>query len=101
MQAARLAFGGMAAIVRRSAPAEQALHGQSWNDEAPLQAAQAALALDFQPLSDMRASADYRLQVAQNLLRRFWLETRPDAPLPAASLSVWQAVRFSDAEQAR
>ena len=101
VQEARLAFGGMAAIVRRSAPAEQALLGQRWSDEAALQAAQAALALDFQPLSDMRASADYRLQVAQNLIRRFWLETRPDAPLPAASLSVWQAVRFSDAEQAR
>ncbi len=25
----------------------------------------------------MRASAAYRLQVAQNLLQRFWLETRP------------------------
>ena len=36
----------------------------------------AALAEDFTPISDMRASADMRLVVVQNLLRRFWLETR-------------------------
>jgi xanthine dehydrogenase small subunit len=90
--AARLAFGGMAATVKRASAAEAALVGQSWN-EATLAAAQAALARDFAPLSDMRASAAYRLQVAQNLLRRFWLETRRDAPLGAAELSVWGGLR--------
>jgi xanthine dehydrogenase small subunit len=48
-----------------------------------------ALAGDFAPLTDLRASAGYRMQVAQNLLLRFWLETRSDSPLPAAALSVW------------
>ena len=48
-----------------------------------MNAAKAALAQDFKPLSDMRASAAYRLQVAQNLLQRFWLETRAEDPLPA------------------
>ena len=43
-------------------------------------AAKLALAQDFKPLTDMRASADYRLQVAQNLLQRLWLETRTDGP---------------------
>ncbi len=85
-----LAFGGMAGIVRRAWGAENALLGQAWNETA-LQAAQAALAQDFTPLSDMRASAGYRLQVAQNLLRRFWLETRPVDALPAAAVSVWEA----------
>ena len=85
---ARLAWGGMAATVRRSARAEAALAGQPWT-EATLGAAQAALALDFTPLSDMRASAAYRMRVAQNLLRRFWLETRPEAPLAEAEVSVW------------
>ncbi len=84
----RLAFGGMAAIVKRATRAEAALRGQPWT-EATLAAAQAALAEDFTPLSDMRASAGYRLQVAQNLLRRFWLQTRPDAPLPEAAVSVF------------
>ena len=45
----------------------------------------------------MRASAAYRLQVAQNLLQRFWLETRPSAPLPAAATSVWSAMPHVDA----
>jgi xanthine dehydrogenase small subunit len=91
----RLAWGGMAATVRRSALAEAALLGRPWN-ETSLAAAQAALEKDFKPLSDMRASAGYRLQVAQNLLRRFWLETRPEAPLSEAQLNVWaraEAVR--------
>ncbi len=86
--AARLAFGGMAATVKRAALTEDALVGGAW-DEIALVAAQDALAGDFAPLTDMRASSAYRLQVAQNLLRRFWLETRSRAPLPAAQVSVW------------
>ncbi|MBZ8139490.1 xanthine dehydrogenase small subunit [Rubrivivax gelatinosus] len=83
----RIAFGGMAATVKRAAATEAALAGRRW-DEAALRAAQAALEADYQPLSDLRASAGYRLQVAKNLLERLWLETRPDAPLPAAALEV-------------
>jgi xanthine dehydrogenase small subunit len=45
--------------------------------------------LDFTPLTDQRASAAYRLQVAHNLLLRLWLETRPDAPLPPQATTVW------------
>jgi xanthine dehydrogenase small subunit len=86
--AVRLAFGGLAATVRRAALAEAALLGQPWTEVA-VQAAQAALAQDFKPLSDMRASAAYRLQVAQNLLQRFWLETRADDPLPESAVSVF------------
>ena len=86
----RLVFGGMAGIVRRARGAESMLLDQPWN-EAALQAAQAALAQDFTPMTDMRGSAAYRLQVAQNLLRRFWLETRPVDALPASAVSVWEA----------
>ncbi len=84
----RLAWGGLAATVRRAAGAEAAMGGQPWT-EATLHKAQAALAQDFKPLSDMRASAGYRMQVAQNLLRRFWLETRPNDPLAESDVSVW------------
>jgi xanthine dehydrogenase small subunit len=84
----RLAFGGMAATVRRAEGAEAAMLGKPWTD-ATLRAAQVALALDFKPLSDMRASSAYRLQVAQNLLHRFWLETRPVDPLPESAVNVW------------
>jgi xanthine dehydrogenase small subunit len=85
----RLAFGGMAATVKRAAGAEAALLGQAWTQES-VQRAQAALAQDFKPLSDMRASAAYRLQVAQNLLQRYWLETRVNDPLPSSATRVWQ-----------
>jgi xanthine dehydrogenase small subunit len=87
----RLAYGGMAGIVKRAAGAEAALTGQPWS-QASVEAAQAALANDFKPLSDMRASAAYRLQVAQNLLQRFWLETRADQPLPPHATSVWSVM---------
>jgi len=70
---ARLAFGGMAGIPKRAARAEAALIGKAWS-EAGVQAAMTELAQDFQPLTDWRGSADYRLAGARNLLLRFYLE---------------------------
>jgi xanthine dehydrogenase small subunit len=90
VRSARIAFGGMAATPRRAARAEAALQGRAWN-EAALDAAVDALAQDYAPLSDMRASSTYRMQAAQNLLRRFWFETRLDNPLPAEALNVFAA----------
>ena len=86
----RFVFGGMAAIVRRAGLAESAVLGQAWS-EASVELAAQALAQDFKPMSDLRASASYRLRVAQNLLRRFWMETRDDQPLTRDQLSVWAA----------
>jgi xanthine dehydrogenase small subunit len=85
--AARLAYGGMAATVQRAARAEAVLIGQPWA-QAAVRAAQQALSQDFAPLDDLRGSAAYRTTVAANLLQRFWLETRPDDPLPANALRV-------------
>ena len=85
---ARVAFGGMAATPKRAAATEAALNGQLWN-VATARAAMAALATDFAPLSDMRASREYRLSTAQNLLYRFHLETRSIEPLSANSISVF------------
>lgn len=65
----RLAFGGMAATPARALKAEAALKGQPWNDDS-VAAAIIALADDFTPMTDVRASAAYRQQVAGNLLRR-------------------------------
>jgi xanthine dehydrogenase small subunit len=75
---ARLAYGGMAAVAARASKAEAALVGASWS-AAAIDAAIAALAEDFKPLTDMRASSDYRLQAAGNLLRRFYLQHSPTA----------------------
>ena len=72
--AAYIAFGGMAATPKRAKAVEAALVGKPWT-QATVEAAASAFAEDYQPISDMRASAEYRLLTAQNLLQRFFLET--------------------------
>ena len=89
--AVRLAYGGMAATVKRAAQAEAAIQGQPWTQDT-VRAAQQALARDFQPMTDMRASSEYRLQVAQNLLQRLWLETRAAAPLQPHATNVFSVL---------
>jgi xanthine dehydrogenase small subunit len=74
IQSVRIAFGGMAAVPSRAPATEQRLVGAPWNEQS-IEAAVSALAQDFQPLSDMRASEHYRLQTAANMLRRFFLES--------------------------
>jgi xanthine dehydrogenase small subunit len=72
--AARIAFGGMAATPKRAKTVEEALIGKPWTPET-IEAAIADFPTDYQPITDMRASAEYRMLAAQNLLRRFHLET--------------------------
>ena len=81
--AARICYGGMAATPKRAAACEAALTGSAWN-ETTLERGRQALAEDFAPISDMRASADYRLRVAQNLLTKVYVETT--APATATRL---------------
>ncbi|APE44389.1 xanthine dehydrogenase small subunit [Sulfitobacter alexandrii] len=66
---ARIAFGGMAGVPKRAAAAEAALTGAPFTADS-FRAAMAALKEDFQPMSDMRASAGYRMETAQNMLLR-------------------------------
>ena len=75
-----LAFGGMAATPRRAAHAEAALLGQPFCEDSLLAAA-AVLDKDFEPLSDWRASATYRMMAAKNLFRRFWLDHAESASI--------------------
>ncbi|MBX3598057.1 MAG: xanthine dehydrogenase small subunit [Rhizobiaceae bacterium] len=70
----RIAYGGMAATPKRARSVEAALLGKSWN-EATIEAALDAFAADFSPLTDMRATAEYRALAARNLLVRFHAET--------------------------
>jgi xanthine dehydrogenase small subunit len=72
--AARIAYGGMAATPKRAALAERALIGANLDDPASWAGARAAISQDFTPLSDMRASAAYRREVAGNLLLRALME---------------------------
>ncbi|WP_414898563.1 xanthine dehydrogenase small subunit [Rhodovulum sp. YEN HP10] len=75
IETARIAFGGMAGIPKRARAVEAALTGQLFS-QATIDAALPAFAADFQPMSDMRASAGYRLQAARNMLLRLWHESR-------------------------
>jgi xanthine dehydrogenase small subunit len=74
VRGARIAYGGMAGVPKRATHAEAALVGRPWT-EATVRAAMDALGRDFTPLTDMRASAAYRMEAARNLLLRHYLET--------------------------
>jgi len=65
-----IAYGGMAGTPKRASAAEAALDGADLQDGARWQTAMQALAQDFEPLSDHRASAGYRLDTAAALLAR-------------------------------
>ena len=71
--AARIAFGGMAAIPKRAAAVEAMLVGKTWT-QATIDAALPALAQDFSPISDHRASADYRNRAAAAMLQKYFIE---------------------------
>ena len=75
---ARVAFGGMAATAKRATACEAALLDSPW-DSNTLELACIALRQDFTPLSDFRASKEYRLLIAQNLLRKFFIELQTPA----------------------
>jgi xanthine dehydrogenase small subunit len=70
---ARIAFGGMAGIPKRASHVESALIGKPW-DQSTIEASNDAWTQDFTPLSDMRASAEYRLNTARNMLTRYLQE---------------------------
>jgi xanthine dehydrogenase small subunit len=88
---ARIAYGGMAAIPKRATHMEEMLIGKSWSSES-IELAISKIAEDFQPLSDMRASSDYRLHTAKNLMRRFYLEhSGMQAPIRVTTVSATQS----------
>ena len=88
--AASIGAGGVAAVPARARQAEAGLQGQPWSEAAAHQAA-LALQAEFTPLSDLRASSQYRHAVLGNLARRFWLESQG---LPDVSLDTlrWEAL---------
>ena len=81
---ASIAFGGMAGTPKRATHVEDALIGKAWSEE-NVEAALAGFTKDYTPMSDMRASAEYRMQAAQNMLRRVYVES---LGIPASVLEV-------------
>ena len=72
---ARFAFGGVAATPLRLTGAEDVVSGQAWNESA-VERAQRAIGRTLTPLSDVRGSKEYRLDVAKSLVEKFYWETR-------------------------
>ncbi|MBT6826231.1 MAG: hypothetical protein HOA60_08820, partial [Rhodospirillales bacterium] len=70
---ARIAYGGMAATPKRASAVEAALVGKAWTMET-CEAALSKFSEDFSPMTDMRASSDYRMRSAQNLLIKYFVE---------------------------
>ncbi len=85
VQRASIGAGGVAATPVRAQQTEAALQGMPWT-EATVQQAMRVLQAEFSPISDMRASGDYRRTVLGNLLQRFWLESQGGAPTSIAQL---------------
>ena len=99
---ARIAFGGMAGIPQRAQTLESALAGQplspsgdaedGWIDD--------ALATDFTPLTDVRASQAYRLLAARNLVQKCRLEMATGTPVrlagDAMKTAAWMTVRHDE-----
>jgi xanthine dehydrogenase small subunit len=82
---ARIGAGGVAATPARAVQTEAALAGRPWNTDT-VRAAMAELTGEFNPISDMRASSDYRRTVLGNLLWRCWLESCSPPGLQVLSL---------------
>lgn len=91
VQQVSIGAGGVAATPARARQTEAALLGQAWNEDTVM-AATAALRAEFQPISDMRASAAYRQTVLGNLLRRFWLESQGQQAINLESLKTLEAL---------
>jgi len=92
IESVRLGFGGMAATPKRATQAENVLQGAEFT-ETVIQQACDALAKDFTPIADVRASAQYRQQVAANLLKRFWMECEwPEQALQIHSVTTEAAL---------
>jgi xanthine dehydrogenase small subunit len=83
--------GGVAATPVRARRTEEALLGQTWNAEL-IERVMPVLHDEFAPISDMRASADYRRRVLANLLQRLWWQTQGRTDLSLESGSHWEAV---------
>jgi xanthine dehydrogenase small subunit len=82
---ASIGVGGVAATPVRARATEKALLGKPWSSQT-LQDAMECLRNEFSPISDMRASSNYRREVLGNLLWRFWLESQGQADVDLQAL---------------
>jgi len=96
IQKARCAMGGMAATPALAKNVAEALNGKTLTLE-NLQLAAEQIEVDFQPLSDVRASSEYRIQVSKNLFSRIWYQTQEAPQFKSANLHTSNAVQITNA----
>jgi xanthine dehydrogenase small subunit len=77
----RIGLGGVAATPLRATAAEEALRGQPWTRET-VAAAAGELARAGTPISDHRASENYRIAMLRNSLLKFYAENPAQAGGP-------------------
>jgi xanthine dehydrogenase small subunit len=70
---AKIAYGGMSEIPKRATSIEKILDNSIFSKELFLKA-QNLIKKDFSPIDDMRASRNYRIEIAKNLLMKFFYE---------------------------
>ena len=95
---ARIAYGGMAATPKRASATERAVTGLRLRDPDSWPAAAEALAEDFSPIDDHRASARYRMRVARSLLLKALTEItgRPTSETRITGFREREASRRTD-----
>ena len=69
----KIAFGGMSSIPKRAKYCEKILQNNEFTEKILTKAKQ-SLTKDFMPISDMRASKEYRIEIAKNLLTKCFAE---------------------------
>jgi len=77
---AKVAYGGVAAVVLKLPKTEEFLNGKPFNLDTFRQAGEVAMK-EITPISDVRGSKDYRLQLAANIMEKFFFETADEKEL--------------------
>ena len=98
VQSIRICYGGMAGVPARARQTENVLLDARWSQEI-IDQAMAAMAKDYQPLTDWRAGSEYRMLVSQNLLQRFYLETTTTEAVQVAPVHSDPAQALSEADR--
>ena len=78
----QIAFGGMAATPTRATQTERQLKGvlDDQNSSTALEKACETLKTEFTPMTDVRASSAYRMEMAANLLKKAYTELTTNSP---------------------
>jgi xanthine dehydrogenase small subunit len=69
----RIAYGGVGPVIFRLRKTEEQLAGKPFN-EAEFDAAAETARAEITPISDVRGDAEYRFQLAENVLRKFYFD---------------------------